>query len=148
VLTVRPAGEEDLPALYGVRDAVFVQEQQVPPEIERDAEDAGADHVVALLDGRVVGTGRLMCRPDGVGVVGRMAVLPEARGRGVGAALLRALEERARERGLRAGELHAQTHARGFYQRDGYVAYGPTYSEAGIDHVNMGKSLGQEVLHD
>jgi len=130
-----------LAAAYAVRRTVFVDEQCVSPEIERDELDDLADHVVARRAGAVVGTGRLVVRPEGTGVIGRMAVLPSARGTGVGTALLRALEQRARERGLPAVELHAQSHARGFYDHAGYTAYGEEYLEAGIPHVSMRKPL-------
>lgn len=137
---VRPATAADLPALYALRHAVFVDEQCVPVEEERDAADDTADHVVAVLDGAVVATGRLVTQ-DGVGVVGRMAVLPEARRRGVGAAVLGLLERRARERRLPAVELHAQVHAADFYRRAGYLPVGEPYDEVGIAHQTMRKAL-------
>jgi predicted GNAT family N-acyltransferase len=135
------AGAAELAAAYAVRREVFGIEQGVPPEIERDPLDAVADHVVARRDGEVVGTGRLVARPDGFGVVGRMAVCPAVRGAGVGRAVLTALEGAARARGLRGVELHAQSHARGFYDRAGYAAYGAEFVEAGIRHVAMRKAL-------
>ena len=150
---VRPAGPEDMPAAYDVRYEVFVVGQDVPVELERDDLDAGADHVVALRDGRVVGTARLVSgridvegrlepgTPGTVGTVGRMAVLEPERGTGTGARLLAALEEQARRRGLPEVELHAQVHARGFYERAGYAAFGEIYLEAGIEHVGMRKPL-------
>ncbi len=68
-------------------------------------------------------------------------MLPRARGTGTGAALVRAAEERARERGLAAIELHAQTHALGFYRKLGYTAYGAEFLDAGISHRHMRKEL-------
>ena len=140
-LTVRLARPEDLPVVYALRHEVFVVGQDVPEDLERDEHDDTCDHAVAVLDGEVVGTGRLVARDDGTGVVGRMAVAAGRRGAGTGAALLARLEQRARERGLAAVELHAQVHARSFYQRAGYAAFGDEYVEAGIDHVSMRKSL-------
>lgn len=127
----RVATADDRAAAYAVRHAVFVGEQGVAPEIKRDAEDEAADHALALLDGRPVGAGRLVVR-DRTAVVGRMAVAIDARGTGVGAALLRLLEDIARERGCTEVELHAQVTARGFYARLGYTAHGPVYQEAGL----------------
>ncbi|MDQ6875254.1 MAG: GNAT family N-acetyltransferase, partial [Actinomycetota bacterium] len=75
------------------------------------------------------------------GVLGRMAVLTAARGRGAGAAMLAALEEEAESAGLAEIELHAQLPAQGFYRRAGYLAHGPTYLEAGIEHVTMRKAV-------
>ncbi|POM23973.1 putative N-acetyltransferase YjcF [Actinomadura rubteroloni] len=125
---------------YAVRFAVFVREQGVPPEIELDAADAAADHLLARIDGRPAGTVRLL-RRDGTGVLGRLAVLAEARGTGLGAALVRAVEDRARAAGLTAVELHAQVAARGFYERLGYEAFGAEDEEAGIPHIWMRRRI-------
>jgi len=120
--------------LSAIRTTVFVGEQGVPPEIEIDGRDPGCAHVVAESDsGGAVGTGRLM--PEGR--IGRMAVLAAWRGRGVGAAMLEALMAEARRRGFRETYLHAQSHARDFYARHGYVVEGGEYLEAGIPHVHM-----------
>ncbi|WP_067973525.1 GNAT family N-acetyltransferase [Nocardiopsis trehalosi] len=130
----------DRAAVFVIRGAVFVAEQQVPIEEEWDDHDLGADHLLARLDGVPVGTGRLVER-DGEGLLGRLAVLPRARGTGAGAALVRAIEDRARERGLAAVELHAQTHALGFYEKLGYAAYGAEFLDAGIPHLHMRRPL-------
>jgi len=138
---VRLAQDADLPAVYALRHEVFVLGQDVPEDLERDEHDEVSDHAVGLLDGVVVATGRLLDPGSGVGTIGRMAVADAARRTGMGAAVLARLEERARERGLSAVELHAQVHARGFYDRAGYLPYGDTYLEAGIEHVSMRKEL-------
>jgi predicted GNAT family N-acyltransferase len=139
--TVRLAGEADLAAVYALRHEVFVLGQDVPEDLERDELDDTCDHAVAVRDGQVVATGRLLDPGTGTGTIGRMAVADRARRTGLGAAVLRRLEERARERGLDAVELHAQVHAQGFYDRAGYAPYGETYLEAGIEHVSMRKTL-------
>lgn len=133
----RLAGPEDMPAVFALRDEVFVVGQGVPAELEHDDLDAVCDHAVHLDGDAVVGTGRLL--PDGT--IGRMAVAPSHRGKGVGAAVLACLEERARERGFAQVELHAQVHATGFYDRAGYEPNGEPYLEAGIAHVSMRKRL-------
>ncbi|MEU4797347.1 GNAT family N-acetyltransferase [Streptomyces sp. NPDC023327] len=151
-VTIRVAREAaDLEACFAVRKAVFVAEQQVPEEIEYDAYDAGAVHVLAVdEDGVPLGTGRLLTGEAaaaknggdaGVGALGRLAVTATARGLGVGAALVGAIEDAARARGLTAVDLHAQTHAVGFYERLGYEAYGPEFPDAGIPHRAMRKPL-------
>ncbi|WP_432198060.1 GNAT family N-acetyltransferase [Streptomyces sp. bgisy027] len=141
----------DREACFAVRKEVFVVEQGVPQEIEYDAHDADAVHVLAVReDGLPLGTGRLLygeataAKTDGdlsVGSLGRLAVTQEARGLGVGAALVRAIEDAARARGLAAVDLHAQTHALGFYERLGYVAYGPEFPDAGMPHRAMRRAL-------
>ncbi|MCY9782932.1 GNAT family N-acetyltransferase [Nocardiopsis sp. EMB25] len=134
--------EPDRAAVFVIRGAVFVSEQQVPIEEEWDERDATADHLLALVDGVPVGTVRLVEEDGGVGLLGRLAVLPKGRGTGTGAALVRAVEDRARERGLTAVELHAQTHALGFYERLGYTAHGEEFLDAGIPHLHMVRHLG------
>lgn len=121
-----------------VRFTVFVEEQKVPAEIELDEFDPVSLHALAFgADGAVLGTGRLL--PDGH--IGRMAVLREARGAGVGSALLRALMQAARSRGDRRVVLSAQTHAIPFYERFGFVAEGEEYDDAGIPHRRMWLAL-------
>lgn len=149
---VRVAEERaDREACFAVRKEVFVREQGVPEDIEYDAYDETAVHVLAVrADGVPLGTGRLLhgeaaaAKTGGdptVGSLGRLAVAQEARGLGIGVALVRAIEDVARARGLAAVDLHAQTHALGFYERLGYEAYGPEYPEAGIPHRAMRRVL-------
>jgi predicted GNAT family N-acyltransferase len=126
---------------FALRHAVFVEEQQVPVELERDAQDEAAFHAIALDGGRCVGTGRLVRQEGGVGRVGRMAVDRAARRRGVGDRVLAALEARARADGLRQIELHAQCYVEAFYARNGYARDGEEFEEAGIRHVVMRKRL-------
>lgn len=151
-VTVRVAeGPDDLEACFAVRKEVFVVEQQVPQDLEYDAYDAGAVHVLAVRDdGTPLGTGRLLTGAaaaaknggeSGIGALGRLAVRRTARGLGVGARLVAAIEDTARARGLTAVDLHAQTHALGFYARLGYEVYGPEFPDAGIPHRAMRKPL-------
>lgn len=150
--TVRVAeGPADREACFAVRKEVFVGEQGVPQGIEYDAYDATALHVLAIgADGIPLGTGRLLHGEAAVGKtggdasvgsLGRLAVTRRARGLGVGAALVRAIEDAARDLGLTAVDLHAQTQALGFYERLGYTAYGPEFQDAGIAHRAMRRPL-------
>lgn|SRR5689334_8789055 len=116
-----------------IRFIVFVDEQKVPPELEMDEHDAPSLHALAFSDGEAVGTGRLLLD----GHIGRMAVLKEWRGRGVGQALLRALIEAGRQRGDQDLVLNSQVHALAFYAAEGFKAEGPIYEEAGIPHQVM-----------
>ncbi len=139
--TASVATAADWPEVVALRTRVFVEEQGVPPEVERDAADATAVHVVARdAAGRLVATGRLL-PGDGRAAIGRMAVDAAARGGGYGAAVLRELHRQALARGLPEVELHAQRGARGFYERAGYTAVGGEYVEAGIVHVTMRRRL-------
>lgn len=141
-IRVVPAGGEALRAkAYALRREVFVVEQRVPEDLERDEHDPGAFHVVALEGDRCVGTGRLVRQAGGVGRVGRMAVAASHRRRGIGDRLLVALEERAGRDGLAEIELHAQCYVEPFYRKHGYVREGAVFEEAGIDHVVMRKRL-------
>lgn len=146
-----PHDEADLRA---VREQVFIVEQAIPPEEEWDAFDAGARHVLARdAADRPIGTARLLPpRPAGGGdddapvaaapaSIGRMAVLAEWRGLGVGAAMMRVLLEQARALGYAAIELHAQTHAIAFYATLGFEAYGDEFDECGIPHRMMRLAL-------
>lgn len=123
--------------LRPLRTRVFVEEQGVPAELEMDDRDADCVHAIALQDGHAIATGRLLPAEAGVARIGRMAVLAEWRGRGLGARVLACLMQAARERGDRAIELHAQLHAAPFYDRLGYERVGEVYEEAGIPHLNM-----------
>ncbi|MDP2639149.1 MAG: GNAT family N-acetyltransferase [Betaproteobacteria bacterium] len=124
-----------------IRELVFVREQRVPLELEWDEHDPHCDHALAhAADGAAVGTGRLL--PDGH--IGRMAVLQEWRGKGVGALLLQALMEQARLRGHACVRLNAQAHAAGFYRRYGFEVSGPEFMDAGIPHVAMQRDLKRD----
>ena len=121
-----------------VREAVFVAEQKVPRDIELDEHDAASRHVVARdADGGAIGTGRLLVD----GHIGRMAVLADWRGKGVGWALLERLMEEAAALRMRHLALHSQTQACGFYRRFGFVEEGPEFMEAGIPHRTMVRSI-------
>lgn len=126
-------------ALARVRRAVFIVEQGVPESLEWDDADAVSIHALASgPDGAPIATGRLL--PDGH--IGRMAVLPAWRRRGVGAAILSLLVKQARTRGDREIALAAQVHAIGFYEREGFVAEGPVFDDAGLPHRRMVLRLG------
>ena len=139
--TASVATAEDMAEVAALRTRVFVTEQGVPPEIEQDAADATAVHVLSRDgSGRVVATGRLLVHGRTAGI-GRMAADAAVRGRGHGAAVLAELHREAVRRGVVEVELHAQLSARGFYERAGYAAVGEEYEEAGIAHITMRRGL-------
>ena len=103
--------------LRAIRSKVFVEEQGVPPELEWDGLDEHAYHVMAFAaDGTPIGTGRLL--QDGH--IGRLAVLQEWRGKGVGRAIARHAAGRRQQDGLRRGEA-ARADARAQFLSPGAV---------------------------
>lgn len=127
-----------LEELRAVRETVFVQEQQVPIEEEWDALDPLCQHVIARDQNRLpIGTGRLTPERR----IGRMAVLADWRGQGVGEAMLAALIEQARNLGWPAVSLNAQVSAEDFYARHGFIPHGERFYEAGIEHQSMRRAL-------
>ncbi|MGY6694995.1 MAG: GNAT family N-acetyltransferase [Roseinatronobacter sp.] len=128
---------QDLATCHALRRVVFIEEQRVPEEIEIDDQDADALHVLARLDGRPVGCARLLLLED-TGKIGRVCVLQDMRGQGVGVALIRAaLDVLRAQPGVTCAKLGAQTHAIGFYEKLGFLPHGQTYLEAGIPHQDM-----------
>ncbi len=138
--TVRAAAKDDMGGALALRHAVFCVEQGVPEELEHDEHDATALHLVAVADGVVVGTCRLLFMGASARLQ-RMAVARSHRGRGVGADLLGAAHLQARAAGATEVDLHAQLTARDFYARAGYVAEGGEFEDAGITHVLMRRPL-------
>ena len=140
---VEPASwQADEADLRTVREAVFLIEQAIPPEEEWDAFDLSSRHVLARArDGRPIGTGRLV--PPAAGndpahaYIGRMAVIADWRGKGVGEALMRVLLEQARTLGYAAIKLHAQSHAIPFYAKFGFAPCSEEYLECAIPHRTM-----------
>ncbi|MBK1792871.1 GNAT family N-acetyltransferase [Persicirhabdus sediminis] len=119
--------------ILAIRYEVFVDEQNVPVELEVDGRDACCHHVLAYSGHSAIGTGRLL--PDGH--IGRVAVVKSARGQGVGQAIMLALIERASQLGMAEIHLNAQLSALEFYEKLGFVAHGETFIDAGIEHLAM-----------
>lgn len=131
--------DADREAIAGVRFAVFVDEQQVPAEIELDDRDPVCVHLLAFDDGVPVGTARIDVAASGR--IGRLAVLRAHRRHGVGSALMDSLHDLAKARGLEHVWCHAQVGAIPFYEHLGYTVTGAQFVEAGIDHVTMEREL-------
>jgi predicted GNAT family N-acyltransferase len=120
-----------------VRQEVFIHEQGVPAELELDEYDPSAAHALAYLNGRCIGTGRLVDLGGGQAQIGRMAVLDQFRGAGTGRQILEKLVQLASSQNMKTIVLHSQVAAIPFYQKIGFEAQGPVYDEAGIPHRNM-----------
>ncbi len=120
--------------LTRIRFEVFVEEQQVPPELELDGIDPSCQHIKAQTpNGLIIGCARLL--PDYH--VGRMCVVKPWRARGVGSAIMTYIIELARQRELPKLQLNAQVEAAEFYQRFGFNREGAIFMDAGIEHVKM-----------
>ncbi|TSE21726.1 Acetyltransferase [Tepidimonas alkaliphilus] len=144
VLRVETGSWSRLQALAApLRRAVFVEEQGIPEQEEWDEADAEALHAVAVNAlGQAVGAGRLLRTDEpGVGKIGRMAVHRALRGSGIGARVLEALVQAARERGDHTLRLSAQRTAVGFYARHGWRPVGEPHEEVGIPHQWMERRL-------
>jgi len=125
--------QKDNAAIRRIREAVFIAEQSVPPELEWDADDTTAIHFLALEGDFPIGTARLL--PDGQ--IGRLSVLKDWRGLKVGDALMDAVITQAEQRGLKQQMLSAQVQATRFYERLGFTIVSSEFLEAGIPHVDM-----------
>ncbi|WP_318498503.1 GNAT family N-acetyltransferase [Photobacterium leiognathi] len=120
-----------------VREQVFIQEQQIDPEIEFDNLDSEAVHVLVMDGEQPLGTGRILSD----GHIGRIAIMKSARGQGLGAKVVQALVEYALQQGYPRVDLGAQTHAVDFYRKLGFMPYGDEFMEANIPHQAMEQML-------
>ena len=136
------ARTDDIAACIAIRREVFIDEQNVPEAEELDDLDAGAIHILARdAEGEAWGTARLLIQ-GATGKIGRVAVRKGARGTGLGARLIEAsIAELGRMPGVTRLKLSAQTYVIPFYERFGFVAYGPEYDDAGIPHRDMARDL-------
>ena len=125
-----------------LRTRVFVDEQGVSPQLENDEFDDVAIHAVAYRDGIVVGTGRLIIDTPTEARIGRMAIESPFRRSGLGSAVLTFLENEARARGIVRIVLHAQYYVKNFYFNHGYCQHGDSFTEAGMQHIEMTKDIG------
>ena len=136
------AGEWD--RLWDLRWRVLRAPWGQPRGSERDAlDDVAVQRIAVAAGGRVVGVGRLQLNSAEEGQVRYMAVEESMRSRGIGGALLEALEAEARRLGVRRIVLEARQEAVPFYLRHGYrvVAAGKTLFGS-VAHAAMAKDLG------
>jgi predicted GNAT family N-acyltransferase len=136
----RLRGEEEMAAALELRHDVFCVEQGVPVREELDGRDGEGLHLVAVADGELVATCRLLFVGPTV-QFSRLAVRQSARRQGIASALLKLADAETRAGGARRLVLHAQTYARGLYDAAGYEPRGRIFMEAGIEHVAMEKNL-------
>src|SRR5258708_36584070 len=140
---------QDLEECFRIREEVFIAEQRVPLDMERDGLDSEALHFIALADGQSVGTARVVLRDSGTSAkIGRVAVRRSNRGVGIGKLLIAAIEGCPDLKRVHNFLLDAQTHALQFYARLGYEAYGKEFMDAGMPHRRMKKRNRHDVAHD
>lgn len=123
--------------IRSIRSTVFVEEQQVPVELEWDGQDNDCIHLLTEADKHYVATARLL----DTGQIGRMAVLKEFRRKGIGSAMLETLLQIARTKNLDSVFLNAQIDATDFYNGFGFYEQGKLFNDAGIMHRRMRKEL-------
>ncbi|PZR01113.1 MAG: drug:proton antiporter [Cereibacter sphaeroides] len=140
-MTAIIATTDDIATCRRLRRTVFIEEQGVSEADEVDGRDEEAIHLLATVDGRPVGTARILIEGN-TGKIGRVCVLPDQRGSGLGAALIRAAVDELRAiPEVKRAKLGAQVHALGFYERLGFTPIGPVYMDAGIEHRDMVMTL-------
>lgn len=132
---------EDIATCHAIRRAVFIEEQGIAEAEEWDDLDGQAIHLLAWQDGEAVGTARIFL--DGsTGKIGRVCVMPAARGTGLGRQLIKAAVDVLRSRhGVLQARLGAQVQAMGFYEKLGFAPVGEVYDDAGIPHRDMVRDL-------
>lgn len=127
---------------FHVRSIVFIEEQQVPKEIEIDEYDDEAIHFVGYKNGRPIAASRLRWVND-FGKLERICVLKEFRGKSYGTKIITEMEKVISTKGYMKSTLNAQTHAQQFYERLGYETVSKEFMDAGIPHVTMEKQLNK-----
>lgn len=136
-MTTQIGLSRDLDTCLRLRRSVFIEEQDVSEAEEVDGLDNGALHILAAVDGIPMGTARILIDAD-TAKIGRVCVLAEQRGTGLGAAIMRAtLDVCNEQKSLKKVVLGSQTYALGFYEKLGFSAFGPIYLDAGIEHRDM-----------
>ncbi|MEO9863959.1 MAG: GNAT family N-acetyltransferase [Yoonia sp.] len=132
---------DDYAPCIALRRAVFIEEQGISEAEEMDDLDESAIHMLATVDGQPAGTARLLLQDD-IGKIGRICVLSDYRGTGLGARIVEAAMDHLRTLpNIKRAKLGSQDHAIGFYEKLGFVGYGPFYDDAGIPHQDMIRDL-------
>lgn len=134
--------DEEMKKAYEIRKTVFIEEQNVPPEIEVDEHENEATHFICYDEDKVIGAGRLRYVGEH-GKLERICVLKPYRGKSFGKQIIAAMEEEILNKGYDKALLNAQTHAKQFYEQLGYTVISNEFIDAGIPHVTMEKNLGK-----
>jgi predicted GNAT family N-acyltransferase len=132
---------EELNSIQSIRKKVFQEEQGVISKLEFDGLDATAIHLLAYLDDKPVGTSRIRRLDRQTAKIERLAVLPAARGQGIGKKLMETALEVITNQNYQTVSIHAQEYIKELYEQLGFIQIGNRFEEAGIPHVKMIKHL-------
>jgi predicted GNAT family N-acyltransferase len=145
MITVKIAdSKREAEECFRIREDVFVIEQHVPLNVERDEYDGSALHFLMLEDGHAIGTARVVLKDNGTSAkIGRVAIISSKRGIGLGKNLIAAIERNPQLNDVNKFVLDAQTNALPFYERMGYQVCGEEFIDAGIPHRRMEKKSGR-----
>ncbi|MGL4619911.1 GNAT family N-acetyltransferase [Chroococcidiopsis sp.] len=133
---------EDFLAMRSVRTEVFQSEQGIEPELDFDGKDEISDQIIAYLDRQPLGTARIRYLDDRTAKIERLAVLPIARGKGIGKLIMEKAIALAVQKKMQEVVIHSQEYIQGLHQKLGFEPEGAVFEEAGIPHVKMRKKLG------
>ncbi|WP_017314269.1 GNAT family N-acetyltransferase [Mastigocladopsis repens] len=141
-LIVRIANwHEECPAIKAIRKSVFQEEQGVDSALDFDGQDETSEHLIASLNKEYVGTARIKYLDETTAKIERLAVLPVARGYGVGKKMMEKALEVIDSKNISEVVINAQEYVKGLYQQLGFQQEGEVFEEAGIRHVKMTKKL-------
>ena len=139
-MQIHIANTSEKEKVFALRFEVFVDEQNVPPEIEIDEKDDNAIHIIAEEEGVTVGCARAVLSENSA-YIGRIAVKKNLRGRHIGLQICRFVIDYCEEQGCKYIWLNAQVQAQGFYEKLGFKSEGEPFMEAGIEHIKMSMEI-------
>jgi len=140
-LVIKLAEPTDLPAIQTIRRTVFQEEQKVDPDLDFDGLDEACEQIIAYLNQQAVGTARVRYLDEKTAKIERLAVLPIARGYGLGKKIMTKALDTIAEKKITHVVIHAQEYIKGLYQQLGFEEVGERFEDAGIAHVKMSKEL-------
>jgi predicted GNAT family N-acyltransferase len=138
---VKVADSEEFAAIQAIRKSVFQEEQGVDPDLDFDGEDETCDQLIASLDQEYVGTARIRYLSQTTAKIERLAVLPIARGYGVGKKIMEKALEVIDSKNISQVLIHAQEYIKALYEQLGFQQEGEVFEEGGIRHVKMRKKV-------
>lgn len=133
--------DKEFSVIQEIRKSVFQKEQGVEPDLDFDGKDETCEQLIASLNREYVGTARIRTLNQTTVKIERLAVLPIARGYGIGKKIMEKALEIITRTNICEVEIHAQEYIKGLHQKLGFQQEGEVFEEAGIRHVKMRKQL-------